>query len=310
MPPGVVGDHPVARALQRSGAHDHVTARRREAVKQDHGRSGPVIRSRQAHRAVLDLPIGHSYHRSMDVTEATFQSAVLDRSHTVPVVVDFWAEWCGPCRQLTPVLERATAAREGQVELVKVDTDKEQGLARAFGIQGIPAVKAFRDGEVVNEFVGALPPQAVDRFLDALLPSEADGLVEQGDEASLRRALELEPTRADAAVPLARLLLGRGESQEALEILSRVTGSFAADGLKARIELQSDAPEGLDLSEAFAALQEGDRERGLDLLLEALPEADGAQDEIRRVVVGVLDELGPDDPVAREARRRLASALY
>src|SRR5246127_4249705 len=118
----------------------------------------------------------------MDVTEATFQTAVLDRSHQVPVVVDFWAEWCGPCRQLGPIIERAVAAREGQVELAKVDTDANQRLAQAFNIQGIPAVKAFKDGRVHSEFVGVQPPQQVDRFLDALIPSEADALVAEGDE--------------------------------------------------------------------------------------------------------------------------------
>ncbi|MFL5822236.1 MAG: tetratricopeptide repeat protein [Solirubrobacteraceae bacterium] len=247
----------------------------------------------------------------MDVTETTFQSAVLDRSHVVPVVVDFWAEWCGPCRQLGPALEKAVSARAGKVELAKIDVEQEQGLARTFGIQGIPAVKAFRDGEVVSEFVGALPPQAIDRFLDGLVPSEADALVEQGDETSLRRALELEPSRADAAVPLARLLLARGEAEEAGEILSKVPGSFAADGLRARIELQrSGGSETLGLDEAFTALERGDQGRALDVLIDALPQADGAKDEIRRVVVGVLDELGPDDPLARESRRRLASALY
>jgi putative thioredoxin len=244
----------------------------------------------------------------MDVSEATFQSAVLDRSHTLPVVVDFWAGWCGPCRQLGPVIERAVTARAGKVELAKVDVDANPRLARAFQIQGIPAVKAFRDGNVVAEFVGAQPPANVERFLDSLLPSEADGLVARGDEESLRRALELGPTRADAAVPLARILRERGENDEALEILSRVPGSFAADGLAARISLErAQEP---DLTEAFAALDAGDHERALDLLIEALPSADGARDEIRRVVVGVLDELGAQHPVARAARRKLASALY
>src|ERR1700761_2803708 len=102
----------------------------------------------------------------MDVTETTFQSAVLDRSHTLPVVVDFWAAWCGPCKQLTPVLERAVAARAGKVELAKVDTDANQRLAQAFGVQGIPNVKAFRDGKVAAEFTGAVPPQQVERFFD------------------------------------------------------------------------------------------------------------------------------------------------
>jgi putative thioredoxin len=244
----------------------------------------------------------------MDVSEATFQSAVLDRSHTVPVVVDFWAEWCGPCRQLGPVLERAVAARGGKIELAKVDTDANQMLARTYRIQGIPAVKAFRDGKVVAEFVGAQPPPAVERFLDSLLPSEADALVEQGDEAALREALKLEPARADAAVPLARLLHERGEIGEALEVLERVPGSFAADGLAARIELERAAEP--DLSEAFGALDAGDQQRAVDLLLDAIPTADGARDDLRRVIVGILDELGSDHPFAREARRRLASALY
>jgi putative thioredoxin len=247
----------------------------------------------------------------MDVTDSTFQTEVIERSHAVPVVVDFWAEWCGPCRQLGPVIERAVAERAGKIELAKVDVDANPVIARTYRIQGIPAVKAFRDGDLVAEFVGAQPPAAVDEFLDSLLPSEADGLVENGDEQSLRSALELEPRRPDAAVALARMLYARGEADEALELLGRIPGSFAADGLAARISLERPVANGTpDLSDAFAALDAGDQERALDLLLTALPSADGAKDDIRRVVVGILDELGVEHPLARESRRRLASALY
>jgi putative thioredoxin len=245
----------------------------------------------------------------MDVTDSTFESAVVERSRTVPVVVDFWAEWCGPCRQLGPVIERAVAERDGKVELAKIDVDANPGVSRAFGIQSIPAVKAFRDGRVVAEFVGAQPPAAVNSFLDSLLPSEADALVARGDEESLRRAVELEPARADAAVPLARILLSRGDADGALALVREVAGSFAADGLAARIALERREPP-LELGEAFTALDAGDHQKALDLLIGALPSADGAKDDIRRVVIGILDEVGVDSQLARDSRRRLASALY
>jgi putative thioredoxin len=244
----------------------------------------------------------------IDATEQDFEQRVIDRSREVPVVVDFWAEWCGPCRQLTPLLEREAGKRADDVDLVKVDTDANPGLSQAFGIQGIPAVKAFKDGRVVSEFVGAQPPPVVERFFDALVPSEAEKLAAAGDEESLRRAVELEPRRAEAAVPLARLLLERGERDEAKRVLEPVVGSFQADGLSARMRLdEADEP---DLGEAFAALDAGDTGRAIDLLLEAIPDADGHKDDIRQVIVALLDELGVEHPLARDARRRLATALY
>jgi len=243
----------------------------------------------------------------IDVTEDTFVAEVLVRSRALPVVVDFWAAWCGPCRQLTPVLEDAARQREGKVVLAKVDTEANRQVAAQFDIQSIPAVKAFRDGRVVSEFTGAQPPARVAQFFDALVPTEAEQLVAAGDEASLRRSLELEPNRSDAALALARLEHERGEHEQALETLVNASG-FAAEGLAARIRLEQAGTPPLD--DAFQALDAGEHERAIDALLAVLPDSDGHRDDVRRVVVGVLDDLGVEHPLARDARRRLAAALY
>lgn len=243
---------------------------------------------------------------AVDISEDQFQSAVLDKSKDVPVVVDFWAPWCGPCRQLTPALERAASARKGKVELVKVNTDENQGISMAFQIQGIPAVKAFKDGREVSGFVGAIPPAKVEAFFDSLVPSEAEQLVAAGDEASLRQALEVDPTRRDAKIKLAQILFDRGERDEALGLVDGIEGDFAAEGLAARIRLEQDPA----YAAAFKLLDDGKREEALDALIAAIPTSDGLKDDIRRAVVGILATYEQGDPTARSYRMKLSSALY
>jgi putative thioredoxin len=241
----------------------------------------------------------------IEVTDADFQERVLDRSAQVPVLVDFWAEWCQPCHMLAPVIEQAIDAHPGKVELAKLDTDANQATAARYGIRGLPTVKAFKDGRVVDEFTGAQPPPVVQRFVDGLVPSEADELAAGGDEESLRRALEVDPAHASARRELARLLLRRGEPEEALQLVDGAIGDFEADGLAARARLSAARD---DLEPAFDAWDRGDHETALELLHAALADPD-RRDDVRRAMVAIFTELGAGNPIARDYRRRLSAAL-
>jgi putative thioredoxin len=237
----------------------------------------------------------------MDVTDETFQTAVLARSATVPVVVDLWAPWCGPCTTLGPMLEQAVAATGGTVELAKVNVDENPRISQSFGVQSIPAVFAISDGKVVDQFIGALPEAEVNAFVQKLAPapSEADTLVAAGDEASLRRALELEPDHAAATEALARVLIDRGEATEALATLARVPETPTARALAAEARLLES---GVNVADTGSA----EVEARLNELLERVRDDDAARQEF----VDLLETLGADDPRTNTFRRALATRLF
>jgi putative thioredoxin len=237
----------------------------------------------------------------MDVTDDTFQTDVLARSNEVPVVVDLWAPWCGPCTTLGPMLERAVAATGGAVELAKVNIDDNPRIAQSFGVQSIPAVFAIAGGKVVDQFIGAVPEQEVAAFVQKLLPalSEADTLVTAGDEASLRQALELEAGHQGATEALARILIDRGEAADALALLARVPETPVARTLAAEARL---VESGVNVSAADGA----EIDTRLNELLERVRDDDSARQEF----VDLLETLGPEDPRTSSFRRALAARLY
>ena len=241
---------------------------------------------------------------AVNVTDADFGQRVLERSAELPVLVDFWAEWCQPCHMLAPVIEKAVEGHAGKVELAKLDVDANQVTAARFEVRSLPTVKAFRDGRVATEFTGAQPPAVVERFVDGLVPSPADELAESEDESALRKALELDPSHAGARRQLGRLLLRRGEPEAALALLDDLTGDFVADGLAARARLAGDP----ELDAAFEAWDGGDPAGALERLQAELADPE-RRDLVRRVMVAIFTELGAEHPLAREHRRRLSAAL-
>lgn len=280
---------------------------------------------------------------TVDVTTATFEEVVLRGSRTVPVVVDFWAPWCAPCRALTPMLERLAAEYEGKFVLAKVNSDENQALAAEFGVHGIPNVKAFVDGRLVDEFSGALAERAVRDFIERLLPTPSEQLRREamrdyadGDAstalAKLDRVAALEPLNRMAAVDRAEVLMALGQldaartALEALDVLMRREDRVQA--LLARLNIATgaaDAPDATAL-EARIAADENDLDARLQLanLHAANQHYDAAFDQLLEVVrrdrrfrddagrkqmVALFSLLGEDDELVSRYRRLLASAL-
>jgi putative thioredoxin len=236
----------------------------------------------------------------VDVTDQTFQAEVIDRSTQVPVVVDLWAEWCGPCKTLGPILEKVIDATGGKVVLAKVDVDANRAVAQAFQVQSIPAVYAMRDGKVVDGFVGALPEHQVQAWVDQLAPgaeeSEVGKLVAEGDEASLRKALELEPGNEGAITALAALLIDSGTNEgkaEALELLARIPENETTRHLAAQARMANpNVPS--DVESVLAGL-----------LPKVKSDADAKQEYL-----DMLELMGPSDPRTAEYRKKLGAALF
>lgn len=234
----------------------------------------------------------------IDVTDDTFEAAVIERSAEVPVLVDLWAPWCGPCRTLGPILEKVVDDTAGAVELVKVNVDDNPRISQTFQVQSIPAVYALRDRQVVDGFIGALPEAQVAEFVARLAPapSEADLLVAAGDEASLRQALELEADHPAAVLALARLLVDRGESTEALTLLSRIPETPESRQIAAQARL---AEQHVDVSSD-----------GVDVRLTGLLDRVKDDEDARQEFLDLLETLGPDDARAADYRKALAARLF
>lgn len=232
----------------------------------------------------------------LDVSDATFETDVIERSFTNPVVVDLWAPWCGPCRTLGPIIEESIDATNGQVTLVKVNVDENPGISQAFRVQSIPAVYALKDGKVVDGFVGAYPKAEVDRFVGNLLPSEEEqtlaSLIAAGDETSLRQALELEPGNEEAVVALAQLLVDTDRSEEALALLQRIPESEATRKVAAAARL--------------AHAPDDDHDATLTALLDQVRD----DDEARQRFVDILELMGPADPRTAHYRKLLTNRLF
>ena len=237
---------------------------------------------------------------AIDVTDATFQADVIDKSSIVPVVVDLWAPWCGPCRTLGPIIEKAIDATEGKVVLAKVNIDENPQISAQFRVQSIPAVYALRNGQIVDGFLGALPERDVERFVETLLPTEEQttlaALIEAGDEISLRKAIQLDPGNEDAVVALAEVLVSQKQFDEALALLERIPESERTRPIAAAARLgepQTDAP-----SDEY------------DGKLAALLPRVKDDDEARQQYVDILELMGIDDPRTAEYRKRLSRELF